>query len=379
MGTTTLEGVGVRSIKEIKEWLTMIRQWLSEPKNRNVLHRTLGTLCWMASLCFCSGDLYSQEQKVIVVVGAGGSDDYQQQFETWADNWKSAITSAGESGPDFVCIGLEDNPAEQNDLLRLKQALTNPGEGTAELWVVLIGHGTDDGKVSKFNLRGPDLSAVQLHEWLLDQKARTIVVNCASSSGGFVGKLKYPNRVVITATKSSAQRNFARFGEYLSAAIDDPAYDLDKDLQTSLLEAVVAASSQTQEFYLEETRLATELAMIDDNGDGKGTPSDWFQGTRAVKKSKANEPDGFVSNQVFLIRRGTEAKLTIEQRETREQLERELETLRQKKDALGEVNYYQSIEPVLLKLAKLYQSVGSEKSVDGQDSSLSETPASPDK
>ncbi len=349
----------------------MTRPWLSMLMCWELLGWTAGKLCLAVSLCFCYGELSSQElsgqeQKVIVVVGAGGSDDYQQQFETWATNWKSAITSAGASGPDFVCIGSEDNPTGQNDLQRLEQELASLGDATSELWVVLIGHGTDDGKVSKFNLRGPDLSAEQLHQWLIDMKARTIVVNCASSSGGFVGKLKHPNRVVITATKSSAQRNFARFGEYLSTAIDDPAYDLDKDLQTSLLEAVVAASSQTQEFYLQETRLATELAMIDDNGDGKGTPSDWFQGTRAVKKSKANEPDGFVSNQVFLIRRGTEAKLTIEQRETREKLERELELLRQKKDALGEATYYQSIEPVLLKLAKLYQSV--ESSDDVQDS-----------
>ncbi len=376
MGAATLEGVGVRLPNQKRELITMMRPWLPALTYRKVLGPTAGKLCLAVSLCFCCGELSSQEQKVIVVVGAGGSDDYQQQFETWATNWKSAITSAGASGPEFVCIGSEGNPAGQNDLQRLEHELANLGDMTSELWVVLIGHGTDDGKVSKFNLRGPDLTAVQLHQWLIDIKARTIVVNCASSSGGFVGKIKHPNRVVITATKSGAQRNFARFGKYLSTAIDDPAYDLDKDLQTSLLEAVVAASSQTQEFYLQETRLATELAMIDDNGDGKGTPSDWFQGTRAVKKSKANEPDGFVSNQVFLIRRGTEANLTIKQREIREQLERELELLRQKKAALGEATYYQSIEPVLLKLAKLYQSV--ESFDDVQDSS-SVKPAESDK
>ncbi|MGB2501015.1 MAG: hypothetical protein ACPIA2_15040 [Mariniblastus sp.] len=365
----------MRLIKENKKRLDMTGAWLKTPKSWVMFCHTAGRLCLMVSLCLYCGNLCSQEQKVIVVVGAGGSDDYQQQFETWADNWKLAITSAGELGPEFVCIGLEDNPAGQTDFLRLKQELSSQQDATAELWLVLIGHGTDDGKVSKFNLRGPDLSAAQLHEWLIDIKARTIVVNCASSSGGFVGKLKHPNRVVVTATKSSAQRNFARFGKYLSAAIDDPAYDLDKDLQTSLLEAVVAASSQAQEFYQQETRLATELAMIDDNGDGKGTPADWFQGTRTVKESKVNEPDGFVSNQVFLIRRGTEAKLTAEQREIREQLERELESLRQNKDALGELNYYQSIEPILLKLAKLYQSVDSEQSIEAQDSFNSVPPA----
>jgi hypothetical protein len=379
MGTATLEGVGMRFRKTHEDGIAMTGPMAIAPLCWKMLCRTTGVLFSIASLCFCCEDLCGQEQKVIVVVGAGGSEDYQQQFQNWADNWKSAITSAGESAPDFVCIGSEDNPSGKNDLQRLEQELTNLGDATAELWVVLIGHGTDDGKVSKFNLRGPDLSAVQLNQWLPDQEPRTIVVNCASSSGGFVGKLKHPNRVVITATKSSAQRNFARFGEYLSMAIDDPAFDLDKDLQTSLLEAVVAASSQTQEFYLQETRLATELAMIDDNGDGKGTPSDWFQGTRTVKKAKASEPDGFVANQIFLIRRGTEARLTVSQRSNRDRLERELELLRQKKDRLGEARYYQSIEPILLDLAKLYQTVDSKNSIDSENSIDSKKPTDVEK
>ncbi|MDE0937355.1 MAG: hypothetical protein OSA89_15660 [Mariniblastus sp.] len=369
----------MRFRKTHEDWIAMTGRMLIAPLCWKILFRTTGVLFSIASLCFCCEDLRGQEQKVIVVVGAGGSDDYQQQFQNWADNWKSAITSAGESAPDFVCIGSEANPSGKNDLQRLEQELTNLGDATAELWVVLIGHGTDDGKVSKFNLRGPDLSAVQLNQWLPDQEPRTIVVNCASSSGGFVGKLKHPNRVVITATKSSAQRNFARFGQYLSMAIDDPAFDLDKDLQTSLLEAVVAASSQTQEFYLQETRLATELAMIDDNGDGKGTPSDWFQGTRTVKKAKASEPDGFVANQIFLIRRGTEARLTVSQRSNRDRLERELELLRQKKDRLGEARYYQSIEPILLDLAKLYQTVDSKNSIDSENSIDSKKPTDVEK
>ena len=47
-----------------------------------------------------------------------------------------------------------------SDLSALKQALAQePKKSGAELWLVLIGHGTFDGQAAKFNLRGPDVSA----------------------------------------------------------------------------------------------------------------------------------------------------------------------------------------------------------------------------
>jgi len=305
-------------------------------------------------LCL-SSSIFAQQQKVIVVVGAQGTDEYGKQFEAWADNWQSAIESSDQSKPTFVRIGSTDS--DKTDAELLKAEIASTPENLNELWIVLIGHGTDDRKSSKFNLRGPDVSAAELNQWLTPLSCRVIVINCTSASGKFINQIVHPNRIVATATKSGAQHNFARFGGYLSRAIDDPAYDLDKDQQTSLLEAFIAASSQTQEFYLQETRLATELAMIDDNGDGLGTPADWFQGTRVVRKSKQGEPDGFVANQVFLIRRGTEAQLSEDQRKNRDALERKLEQLRLQKSTMTEEAYYQAIEPILLELSKLYQAI----------------------
>ena len=42
---------------------------------------------------------------------------------------------------------------------RLQQILEDAAETTDhELWLVLIGHGTFDGRTARFNLRGPDVS-----------------------------------------------------------------------------------------------------------------------------------------------------------------------------------------------------------------------------
>ncbi len=322
----------------------------------NAIYSLVRLLIFAALSVAFSIDVDAQERKVIIVVGAAGMAEYGEQFETWANNWESAIEAGKDSRLSLAKIGL--NPAgETSDWSQLKAAIESTKKEIDEVWVVLIGHGTDDRTNSKFNLRGQDVTATQLNDWLAPLPCRTILINCASASGGFVNKLKGPNRIVMTATKSPAQYNFARFGQYLSESIADPALDLDKDQQTSLLEAFVAASSRAQEFYIEETRLATELAMIDDNGDGMGTPATWFEGTRVVRKSKTGNPDGFAANQVFLIRRGAEAKLSSEQRKQRDVLEAELEAIRVRRQFFDEDDYLLAIEPVLLKLAKIYESV----------------------
>ena len=320
----------------------------------NQLHKLFGVLSLTVFLGL-SNSVFAQTQKVIVIVGAPGTDEYGKQFEAWADHWQAAIESGTDTKPSLVRIG--STGSEKTDAEMLKSEIASTPESIRELWIVLIGHGTDDRKSSKFNMRGPDVTAEELNQWLAPLPCRVVVVNCASASGKFINQLVHPNRVVVTATKSGAQHNFARFGGYLATAIDDPAFDLDKDNQTSLLEAFIAASSQTQEFYVQETRLATELAMIDDNGDGLGTPSDWFQGTRVIRKSKKGEPDGFAANQIFLVRRGAEAQLSDEQRKNRDELERKLEQLRLQKSTMTEEGYFQSIEPILIELSRLYQSV----------------------
>lgn len=329
------------------EGAAMIARWM----------KMLGVALFVGGWLAATGaGLPAQTQKVIVVVGAAGAEEYGNQFKTWAAQWKSAIERSGDgSDIELTTIGLDENESP-SDAEHLKQEISNTPKSVSELWIVLIGHGTDDRKRSKFNLRGSDVTANELNEWLDPLTCRLVVINCSSASGAFINKLKSPNRIVITATKSGAQHNYARFGGYLAEAIGDETLDLDKDQQTSLLEAFIAASARTQEFYVEETRLASELAMIDDNGDGLGTPADWFEGTRVVRKSKNGEPDGVASNQVFLIRRGIEAQLSPESRQARDQLEVKLEKLRMLKATMETDAYYRAMEPILFELAKIYDS-----------------------
>ena len=302
------------------------------------------------------------QSTVLVVVGADGANEYGQQFRQWASRWSDA---AQRGRAEFVSIGLDsDGKTDDRDLLkqRLSEA-AGPGDprraqSTNEpVWLILIGHGTFDGKLARFNLRGPDVSAGELAEWLKPIERPLAIVNCTSSSGSFLNELSGPNRIVVTATKSGHEYNFARFGDYLSAAISDPKADLDKDEQTSLLEAFLLASSRVNEFYASEGRLMTEHALLDDNGDKLGTSADWFQGVRATKLAKNGATvDGMRAARLHLVRSSREEQLSATHRTRRDELETELAELRQRKSQLAEDEYLQQIEPLLVELAKLYES-----------------------
>jgi hypothetical protein len=294
----------------------------------------------------------SERASVIVVVGASGGSEFSSNFVHQANLWEQACAKAGLR---HTTVGLE-TLGQTNDCELLKQILeAEPKDGPAQLWLVLIGHGTFDGKEAKFNLRGPDISDSDLALWLKPFHRPLAIVDTSASSAPFLNKLSATNRVIITATRSGHEENYSRFGSYLADAITNPKADLDKDDQVSLLEAFLIASRQTAEFYKLDGRLATEHALLDDNGDSLGTPADWFRGLRATKKPKNDAVvDGLLAQQFHLVESDTEQRLTMEQRSRRDALERSIFLYREKKGQLPEDEYYQGLEKLLLELARLY-------------------------
>lgn len=310
---------------------------------------------------------------VLVVVGAAGEEQYAPQFREWAERWRAA---AEKGKANFEIIGQAEDGSKDRELLEtaIKKQASEP---KAELWIVLIGHGTWDGKVAKFNLRGPDVTAAEMGNWLTPVSRPIAFINCASCSSPFMTSLAGPNRVLITSTRAGSEHNFARFGDHLSKAISDPAADLDKDEQTSLLEAFLAASAGVNEFYTSEARLATEHALLDDNGDGKGTPSEWFQGLRAVKSPKDGAIDGILAAQWRLVPSAREERLTPEARERRDAIELELSKLRAQKSKMSEDDYVKQIEPLLLELAKLYAAADEPPPKEPQSPPKTDSPPAP--
>jgi len=299
---------------------------------------------------------------VIVVVGAAGESEYAPQFARWAGLWEQACS---KGNAEFVPIGLDESGTSA-DRVRLQEALGKHSQPTtAPLWLVLIGHGTFDGRVARFNLRGPDLSARDLAAWLKPIPRPLAVINTTSASAPFLRELSAPGRIVITATKSGFEHNYARFGQYLAEEIAEPQADLDKDGQTSLLEAFLTASNAVAAFYTAAGRLATEHALLDDNGDGLGTPADWFRGIRPVQKARPPARsaasaagatlDGYRAHQLPLVHSPTETAMPAGLRAKRDHLELQIMTLRDAKAQLSEDEYFAKLEPLLREIARIYE------------------------
>ncbi|MBI5690323.1 MAG: hypothetical protein HZC55_09490 [Verrucomicrobia bacterium] len=295
----------------------------------------------------------SAQSTVIVVQGAGGETEFAADFDQQIKAWMEVSAKAGAK---HIAIGTGSGEGPLTDRDRLQQALAAEEKaGLAELWLVLVGHGTFDGREAKMNLRGPDVTAAELADWLKPFQRPLAVLHTTSSSAPFLAKLSAPGRVVVSATRSGYEHNYARFGKFLAEAIVDPKSDLDKDGQISLLESFLSASHRTTEFYKTESRLATEHALIDDNGDGLGTPADWFRGVVATKRARDGAAlDGPRAHQMHLVRSAAEQLLSPEIRARRDRLELQVAELRARKAKMPEKQYFEDLEKLLLELAALY-------------------------
>ena len=310
--------------------------------------------CLALSVSLGSRRLMAQPPTVIVVAGAQGEAEFAPDFALQLKAW---ATTSAQAGARHMVIGDGEGGGTETDRERLQHALAaEEKNGLAELWLVLVGHGTFDGREAKFNLRGPDLSAAELAEWLKPFQRPLAIIHTTSASAPFLGKLAAPGRVIVSATRSGHEQNYARFGKFLAEALADPKSDLDKDGQISLLESFLSAAHRTTEFYKTEGRLATEHALIDDNGDGLGTPADWFRGVWATKRAKDGAAlDGIRAHQMHLVRSAAEQQLSPERRARRDRFELQLAELRGRKAKLPEGKYLAELEKLLLELAALYE------------------------
>lgn len=325
-------------------------------------------LCWL-NLAACGvSDGTSGKPHVIVVVGAPGASEFGSKFGEWAHRWQ---TAAEKASAEWTIIGSAEEHSENgvSDLARLTSAVRDAAllELTEPLWVVLIGHGTWDGRLARFNLRGPDLNAEALAVALHQAQRPVVCINCASCSAPFVNVISAPGRVVVTATKDGGQIQFAHFGDAMSSAILSADADVNHDGQVSLLEATVLASRRTAEFYESAGRLATEHSLLDDNGDSRGTRSSSWSGPR-LEIAPEESADGRLAAQIHLIPSQQEQRFTAEQRQQRAALESRLEEVRGRRYELSEAEYLDHLETILVRLARLYGSL--------EESTVADTPKS---
>ena len=292
---------------------------------------------------------------VLIVMGAEGTEEYGKRYREEVQSWEEACKKAGVIAQT---IGVAPEQKDKADAVILQDALKALAAKPAQpLWLVLIGHGTFDGRDARFNLRGPDITAPEIASWMKPFTGPVACIQTASASSPFLKSLAGPNRVLISATKSADEVFYTRFGQFfVKAIIGAPEADLDRDHQVSLLEAFLWSSKQVDRFFETEQRLATEHALIEDNGDGIGTRAAAFHGVRLAEAPvDGKTPDGLLSRQWALLLSDADAQLTDAQRTRRDALERDVEALKAKRKELGEEAYYSKLEALMLEISRLYE------------------------
>lgn len=256
------------------------------------------------------------------------------------------LTGDAQSDADSRVDGVSDRQGLQDAVARLENAMKQGDQ----LAVFLLGHGTGTDQEAKFNLRGPDVTGTEFAALFAAFTEQDLVfVNTTSASFGFSQALASAvageGRIVVSATRSSAEKFDPLFPRYFIEGLSERRADRDKNSRVSLLEAFNYARNNVQSFYDEQGRLAAEHAGLDDNGDAQFT-----------LVPAPGEADGSLSEIAFIDAQSddelnlTEQQLVLKRR--MQSLEREVLLLRGRKSEFLEDDYWQRFEELMLSLAR---------------------------
>jgi hypothetical protein len=287
----------------------------------------------------------AQDTHLLVVTGVANDAEYGKMFHGWATKLIDAARSRGavpDANVTYLGEKTELDPARIRDRPTkdiVEKTVTDLGRRAKpndQVFIVLIGHGSFDGREGKFNLPGPDMTTT---EWAkLVQKLarqRVIFVNTSSSSGAFLAPLAGPGRTVVTATKTGGERNETRFGGFFVEAFADESADRDRNGRVSVLEAFDYAKTKVVNAYEQEGLLLSEHAALDDSTDGKLATTVFLGSGSSASALKVDTSDPEM--------RGLVAE--------RDAIDKQIAELKLAKDGMPADRYEQTLERLLTELA----------------------------
>jgi hypothetical protein len=295
----------------------------------------------------------AQQTHLAVIVGLPGDPEHGETFERWATTLVDASASLGVASGNLIY--LVDKPggdpkrapgrSSKEEITKAFAALTARAAEDDVVFVVLIGHGSFDGKVAKFNLPGPDMTASDFEPLLKKLRSRHIVfANTASSSGPFIEALAGPGRTIVTATRSGAERFATLFGGYFVDALAGSEADLDRNRRVTVLEAFTWAKREVNNAYEREGIMRTENALLCDSG-GEGDPNPSADGKQG--KVAAALAIGSATSADPLPEDPKVRALHVERRD----LERRVEALRLLKGSMPADKYAAELEKLVTEIA----------------------------
>jgi hypothetical protein len=298
----------------------------------------------------------ADEPFALIVSGVSGGEKYADNQKKWTAQLETALRGRMGVPRDHIIILTEDgtglSASTEEGVAAALATLRKRVTANDTLLIVLIGHGTSVGTVTKFNLVGPDWDTIEWNHALAPIAGRIIFVNTTSSSFPFIKDLSAKNRIVIAATDSPAQKYDTIFPQFFIEALDKvDASDSDKNGRLSVWEAFVYASQAVKQYYDQKGTLVTERAVLNDNGDGVGKEATATTGAGGVLAKTTfldAEPATTAANP---------AAAALEKQ--RIALEAQIEELKGRKDQMALADYDAQLEKLAVELATISATIRS--------------------
>ncbi|HVC95070.1 MAG TPA: hypothetical protein VND64_15345 [Pirellulales bacterium] len=229
-------------------------------------------------------------RRALIVCGLAGDAEHRKLFAETVEKLYAGLTTrlgfaAGEVTVLFSDEAVEkDGPAIKASrggatrelLTEVAATLERTIEPDDTLWVFVLGHAHYDGRASWLNLPGSDVNQLEFGKLFSPIHCREQAFFITTAASGFFLKpLSAPGRIVVAATEPDLEVNETMFPHKLAKALTEPPpmaqFDVDGDGRATLLDAYLWAARETAQEYAGSELLATEHAVLDDDGDGRGT------------------------------------------------------------------------------------------------------------
>jgi hypothetical protein len=285
------------------------------------------------------------ELYISVIEGLGGMPEYQQQF----DSQREDITGAAHSMTDESRIAVfSGDEATREKVLAHFAELTSKMTADDRAAIYLIGHGSFDGTDYKFNIPGPDLTAVDIKD-ILDKLPgqNHFLVNTSSTSGAMIEALvgeekdAQPEKyIVIAATRNGVERNATHFGRYFVEALTSSEADLNKNNSISVQEAFDYADRGVTSWFENEGKLATEHAQL------RGSGAAQFTLARLSDQKVEDVAEGSLLSQLL---------------QQRQELDAKIEDLQLRRAEYSNADYIAQLQALVLQSAELSEKIDAEQ------------------
>lgn len=266
-------------------------------------------------------------RRALIICGLAGDADHRKLFGESLEMLYTGLTNYHAFAPENIRVLWGEKPTEKDPasvrasrdvatretIAAAAEAIRAELQPDDTLWVLVVGHAHYDGRQSWLNLAGADLNHVEFGRTFAELSCREQVFFITTPcSGYYIKPLSQPGRVVISATEADIEVNETIFPHRLARAIGTPPaiadFDMDLDGQFTVFDLYLWTVRDIALEYSTGELLATEHALLDDSGDGRGTEvqadylSEQLGGRKRATTARTPFPkgDGKLSREVSL-------------------------------------------------------------------------------